>query len=304
MKIINSEIINSNSEKKDSFRDRCLIMQNMSVVESATTARKILREDVENFEKELSKIPGAQFGDSDLAPLTHHFAPGVYGREMLIPKGSILVSKIHKTEHLFFLIKGDITIVSEQGGIKRCKAPLIFKSMPGAKRIGFAHDDTICVTIHPTQETDLDKIEDQVIAKSYAELEGHPGSVEEVDGIQKLLMAVTGNFDVDYFRELTVKVIAAEKDGFWSDWTKEQQVAYTDRDWEKFSCLRGYSDAEIKDFREWLGLYQKCSETGVDPAGFIADMAELAYQKNLSKDIRGEIALSSHHPLQFIKKGD
>jgi hypothetical protein len=31
----------------------------------------------------------------------HYFAPGIYMREMTMPKGSIVVGKIHKTEHLW-----------------------------------------------------------------------------------------------------------------------------------------------------------------------------------------------------------
>ena len=135
----------------------------------------IKREDILHFEGALSRIPGAEVlgtGDeSKTCPVKHHFAPGVYSREMLIPKGKIIVSKIHRHEHHSFLMKGEITVVSEYGGIQRLKAPMVILSKPGAKRIGFAHEDTIWVTVHPTKETDLKKIEEEVIAKSYEELE-------------------------------------------------------------------------------------------------------------------------------------
>ena len=125
---------------------------------------KVSREDILKFQGELAKLPGVEFGDSALAPVTHHFAPGSYAREMLIPKGTIVVGKTHKQAHHSFLMKGEITVVSEEG-IKRLKAPMVILSQPNAKRVGFAHEDTIWVTVHPTDETDLEKIEEQVIQK-------------------------------------------------------------------------------------------------------------------------------------------
>ena len=35
--------------------------------------------------------------------------------------------------------------------------------MPGTKRIGYFHEDSSWITVHPTDETDLEIIEQQVI---------------------------------------------------------------------------------------------------------------------------------------------
>ena len=35
--------------------------------------------------------------------------------------------------------------------------------MPGTKRIGYFHEDSTWITVHPTNETDLNLIEQQVI---------------------------------------------------------------------------------------------------------------------------------------------
>ena len=37
------------------------------------------------------------------------------------------------------------------------------KSMPGTKRIGYFHEDSSWITVHPTDEKDLNLIEQQVI---------------------------------------------------------------------------------------------------------------------------------------------
>lgn len=95
-------------------------------------------------------------------PVTHHFSKGLYARELFIPKGCILTGKRHRFENMNMLIQGDIT-VSTDDGYKRIQAPAVIVSPPGTKRIGYAHEDTRWVTIHATEETDMDKIEAEVI---------------------------------------------------------------------------------------------------------------------------------------------
>lgn len=103
-------------------------------------------------------------------PVRHHFACGVYVREMFIPKGTILVGKIHREETVNICSMGDISVLTEKG-LMRFRAPAIVVSAPGIKKVGYTHEDTVWINIHPTEETDLEKIEARFIAKSYDELE-------------------------------------------------------------------------------------------------------------------------------------
>ena len=95
-------------------------------------------------------------------PVDHHFAPGLYMRQMNAKAGTLVVSKMHRTEHMNILLTGSLTVATEDG-IELLKAPLVIKSMPGTKRIGYFHEDSSWITVHPTQTTDLDLIEQQVI---------------------------------------------------------------------------------------------------------------------------------------------
>ena len=95
-------------------------------------------------------------------PVEHHFAPGVYMRQMNAKAGTLVVSKMHRTEHMNILLTGALTVATEDG-ITYLKAPVILKSMPGTKRIGYFHEDSSWITVHPTQSTDLEEIEQQVI---------------------------------------------------------------------------------------------------------------------------------------------
>jgi hypothetical protein len=115
-----------------------------------------------NFESLLAEQPQVEL------PVTNHFSKGVYGRELFIPKGTTLVGKIHKYQNLNVLLKGDIS-VSTDTGVQRVQAPFIVSSPPGTKRVAYAHEDCIWLTIHGTEETDVDLIEEQFTAESPAD---------------------------------------------------------------------------------------------------------------------------------------
>ncbi len=101
----------------------------------------------------------------------HHFAPGVYARELHIPAGVVLTGAIHKTEHLFILSAGAIEQISEHTGLERIKAPFTCISKPGVKRMGVALTDVVVTTIHATSETNIEILEDNLVCKSYADYE-------------------------------------------------------------------------------------------------------------------------------------
>lgn len=110
--------------------------------------------------------------------LTHHFAPGAYGREMLLKKGSIVVGKIHKHAHLNVLSQGDVLVVTEDG-LRRLTAPATFVSKPGTKRCVYALAESVWTTVHVTTSTDLAEIEEEMIYKNYAQLDADMGKLLE-----------------------------------------------------------------------------------------------------------------------------
>lgn len=120
------------------------------------------REIVNALELEMLKHPQLEL------PVTHRFAPGIYARELFIPAGTFLTGKIHKYEHLCIMSQGDMTVLLETG-LRRVQAPFTCVSPPGTKRIAYAHENTIWTTIHPTMETDIEKIEQLLTAADEAE---------------------------------------------------------------------------------------------------------------------------------------
>lgn len=109
-----------------------------------------------------------QSDDQIEIPHVDFFSKSVYAREIKIPKGTFVIGKIHKFENLNILSKGKLAIISIDG-CQIVEAPLTVVSSPGVKRFAFALEDSVWTTIHGTNETDVDKIEELFIAKNYDE---------------------------------------------------------------------------------------------------------------------------------------
>jgi hypothetical protein len=130
-------------------------------------AKQEARAEIMQIEKTISECPEAYFGDSERCPLFHSFADGVYVREIHIPAGELLVGKIHRHSHPNFLMRGSVSVITEDGGAELLTAPCYMISPAGTKRAVFAHEDCSWITVHVTDETDLKKIEEYVIAEDY-----------------------------------------------------------------------------------------------------------------------------------------
>jgi hypothetical protein len=92
-------------------------------------------------------------------PLKHYFGPGVYLREIFMPAGTIVIGKIHKTEHLNLIERGVLAIRHDDGTTQILRAPHTFVSKPGVQKVLYIQEDTVWKTIHPTTERDLEKLE-------------------------------------------------------------------------------------------------------------------------------------------------
>ncbi|MDH4235620.1 MAG: hypothetical protein OEW25_01985 [Nitrospira sp.] len=103
-------------------------------------------------------------------PLTHTFAPGIYARTIFIPKGTLVVGKIHKHAHLNMLVEGAVVVATEDGSVVY-QAPRLMTSKAGTKRVLYTYTNTRWTTFHVTEKTDPEEIEEDIIAKSYAELD-------------------------------------------------------------------------------------------------------------------------------------
>ena len=135
-------------------------------------SKEQFRNGIMKVQENLENHPNGLTGEAleKLNPLKHSFADGCYIREIFNPKGELLVTKIHKVTHPFFLMKGDMSILMEDG-IKRIRAPHHGITPAGTKRIIYCHEDCVFVTVHATKLTDIKAIEEEVIAKDFDEFD-------------------------------------------------------------------------------------------------------------------------------------
>ena len=109
-------------------------------------------------------------GDSVVFPLKHTFTDGIYIRQMSMKKDSFVIGKIHRHNHVWFLLTGHIRVVDENNAVEHL-APCYVEAPAGSKRVIYAVEDSIWVNIHanPTNTQDLKELEDLIIAKDYEE---------------------------------------------------------------------------------------------------------------------------------------
>jgi hypothetical protein len=145
----------------------------------------ITEEKVQRLEKHFLKEKQAD------CPVTHHFGPNIYIREVRIPAGTFSIGHYQKTEHLNIMLAGRVTMVNEDGSHTELSAPQTFVAKPGRK-IGYIHEDLIWQNVYATSETDIEKLEDMFLLKSMT-WQDHQNS-------QKLLLTLDHSSDIaDYF---------------------------------------------------------------------------------------------------------
>ena len=131
---------------------------------------EVSRHDILALEETMQDMDEYDHEGKEICKITHYFAPGVYAREMWMPAGCLITGKIHLTEHLNMLSQGRVS-VSNKGKSITMEAPYTFVSPVGTKRAIFAHEDSTWTTIHATDLTDPEEIEDEIIAESFEELD-------------------------------------------------------------------------------------------------------------------------------------
>lgn len=96
-------------------------------------------------------------------PLIHRFTPGMYIREIFMPKGTFIISQIHKTEHPFVVTVGRVKVWIEDKGVEEIAAPYVGITKPGTRRILEIIEDCRWITFHPTNATTVEDAERDVI---------------------------------------------------------------------------------------------------------------------------------------------
>jgi quercetin dioxygenase-like cupin family protein len=132
------------------------------------------------------QMPQAPGMDTD-----HFFAGGMYCRRIVIPRGTVVVSKVHKTEHLFIGCIGELEVAG-QGETYVIRPGDVVPSPVGTKRVVHALSDVVVLTVHKTNrliaDGDLEEemVEIDPLAKYDVNNQPKPGVLVGVPGVDKL----------------------------------------------------------------------------------------------------------------------
>ena len=129
----------------------------------------------QEFRKNLFKIedamhqhPSAITGnDFELKnPTKSTFVGGCYIREIFMPAGQIITTKIHKKDHPFFVLSGKIIVVSDKGK-QEIVGPQHGITRAGTKRLINVIEDCVFITVHATDKLTVEEVTKEVIAEDF-----------------------------------------------------------------------------------------------------------------------------------------
>lgn len=91
----------------------------------------------------------------------HIVQDGVYMRKLYIPKGMILVGKVHLKNCINIVASGRIDVLTEFGA-KQLVAGFTGVSRAGIQKVGYTHEDTVFINVFRTDLTDIAEIEAEI----------------------------------------------------------------------------------------------------------------------------------------------
>ena len=98
-------------------------------------------------------------------PLEHFICNKTYTRQITLPKDMLLTGKVHNFDHVSILSKGDVSVMTPDG-VNRIKAPATWISKAGTKRLIYVHEETIWSTIHHSEHTTVEDLQNELVHES------------------------------------------------------------------------------------------------------------------------------------------
>lgn len=95
--------------------------------------------------------------------VVHRFTPGLYIREITMPAGAIIVSRVHRTEHPYVVSKGTVHVLTATGW-QKIDGPFTGITKAGTRRVLYVEAETVWTTFHVTKLTDPAEIDAEILA--------------------------------------------------------------------------------------------------------------------------------------------
>ena len=133
---------------------------NLALAEPAEVAKPLVSEEEHQKIDALERKMLAECAPIDF-PLMHIFSPGLYVRAIFNPAGSLITTRIHKTEHPFIVAKGRARVLIPGHGVEEIEAPYVGITKAGTRRVILAVTDVVWITCHanPEDRKDVNQLE-------------------------------------------------------------------------------------------------------------------------------------------------
>lgn len=125
----------------------------------AQTARHLPTISIEEIEKKMLAHPQVD------CPVFHRFGPGLYIREVRMPKGALVIGHKQRKEHMNVMVQGVVVIINQDRTLTEMRAPCTFVGKPGRK-IGYIVEDVVWQNIYSTDERNVEVLEKTYLDKS------------------------------------------------------------------------------------------------------------------------------------------
>ena len=134
-----------------------------------------------SLDERIDELEAVLLQEEEECEVHHEFTPGIYTREIGMLAGRAVVSKIHKTEHQYFVMRGVAMVRINDGDWEFIAAPYRGVTQPGTRRVLVILQDCSWVTVLPTVKTTVEEVEADII-------EPHINSVlgDEINNIRQL----------------------------------------------------------------------------------------------------------------------
>jgi hypothetical protein len=132
-----------------------LIKEDLDIRNKIFNLRKIVEEGIETGTLE-SATPEITYKHLFTKKHSSHKV-GMYAREMTALEGALIVGYIHKEEHITFLNKGKLKVLSETRGPEVLEAPVSFISPVGTRRVMLCLEDCVMTCVYLSSDPELDK---------------------------------------------------------------------------------------------------------------------------------------------------
>ena len=130
-------------------------MSNLAVIDESLPVEASM-ESILKFEAVIKTMP--QYEPETI----HTFFAGMYCREAKLKANQLAVGRVHKKEHLFYIVSGTVNITTPDG-VQIITGPAMFKSKPGTKRACHTLTDAHFLNIHIAESTNVEDVEKELL---------------------------------------------------------------------------------------------------------------------------------------------